>query len=267
MAFELWRPQLGLTRRTLGKYVVAARGTTDPNVGKGVCNDADAAFGERYTLPAAAQIKDGGMRVHCFEPSQANYDLLQSAHTHFFADKPQDQDRLQVRRLAFSNYTATTFFSKGCNTELCQIQATGENADVVAVTTVDAMADKLKLDQLFWLKTDTEGFDPLVLQGAYNTLSTHKVTLLTFEYHGIGMWGKDGHTLQNVVHWLDSLGYVCFLDGELLTLLTGCWHPSFEFRDWSNVVCTLKGHPVHGILMAYSVAPRAYRFAQIASSI
>ena len=52
----------------------------------------------------------------------------------------------------------------------------------VPVSTIDdRMADQ-KMDWLFWLKIDTEGFDPLVLQGAKNTLSNHRVAVLQVGY-------------------------------------------------------------------------------------
>jgi FkbM family methyltransferase len=62
--------------------------------------------------------------------------------------------------------------------------------------TVDAMMSNLQLQRLFLLKIDTEGFDPLVLQGARKSLAEHKVDLLLFEYNAGGVWGTDGFSLK-----------------------------------------------------------------------
>lgn len=262
--FELWRPSTGLTRRSLGEFIISARASSDPDTAKGVCSDADSSFGEAYkTYTPPPANKQGGLQVHCFEPSSLNHELLQQVHTHFFDKLPADEaERLQVHRMAFSNITGTTFFSKDCATESCHIQASGSRADVVNVTTVDAMVAQLQLDSLFLLKIDTEGFDPLVLHGAQGTLAAHKVTILQFEYHQLGVWRQ--HSLQDITQWLDSLGYVCYFDGTLLTMLTGCWDPLLEFRQWSNVVCTLKNHLAHKVLASYSLAPFEGRFRKLA---
>ncbi|WIA35958.1 hypothetical protein OEZ86_004336 [Tetradesmus obliquus] len=106
------------------------------------------------------------------------------------------------------------------------------NSTKVAVTTVDVMMEQLGLKRLFLLKIDTEGFDVLVLQGARKALASHKVDILQFEYHGIGVWGTSPEfTLKAVVKDLELLGYICYFEGKLLTRLTGCWSDAFE--EWS----------------------------------
>jgi hypothetical protein len=67
--------------------------------------------------------------------------------------------------------------------------AAGTGSTAVQVTTVDDMMDKLRLQHLFLLKIDTEGFDILVLEGARKALTAHKIDVVLFEYHGIGLWG------------------------------------------------------------------------------
>ncbi len=48
--------------------------------------------------------------------------------------------------------------------------------------TVDEQMKTLGLSHLFLLKIDAEGFDPLVLRGARETLSNRRVDMLQFEY-------------------------------------------------------------------------------------
>ncbi len=88
------------------------------------------------------------------------------------------------------------------------------------------------------LKIDTEGFDPLVLQGAHRTLAEGRATMLQFEYHNLRAWS---HTsLKSVVQDLETLGYTCYFDGSpTLLRITNLWVDSLEFRDWSNIICAL----------------------------
>ena len=46
--------------------------------------------------------------------------------------------------------------------------------------------------------------------------------------------------------------YVCFLEFNTMTRLTGCWDPVYEFKDWSNVVCVIEGSTLEDAIMAVS---------------
>lgn len=95
-----------------------------------------------------------------------------------------------------------------------QIQAKSDSAaattTTVPLTTVDAMLDSLQLQRLFLLKIDTEGFDPLVLQGARRSLAEHKVDLVLFEYNSGGVWGLNGQTLKVNNCFCSSFTCFCF---------------------------------------------------------
>ncbi len=92
----------------------------------------------------------------------------------------------------------------------------------VLVTTADAMASELDLPHIHVLKIDTEGHDPLVIQGASGLLSRQAVDILLFEYHGKGPWLNT--RLKTVVEELDAFGYTCFFEGRpVLTQITSCW--------------------------------------------
>ena len=86
------------------------------------------------------------------------------------------------------------------------------------------------------LKMDAQGFDPLLLQGAAATLQAQRPAIVQFRYGYSGAWGQT--TLHDTVHQMHQYGYVCYLDGSpTMTRLTGCWHPSFEYKMWGHVVC------------------------------
>ena len=85
------------------------------------------------------------------------------------------------------------------------------------------------------LMIDTEGYDPLVLEGAKPLLEQSRIRSIIFEYHGIGPWLN--HLLQNVVNMMDGYGLDCYFQGNgRLWRLTGCWDNAYESHWWSNVM-------------------------------
>jgi len=103
----------------------------------------------------------------------------------------------------------------------------------------------------FFLKIDTEGFDPAVLAGARQLLSLQIPSVVLFEYHNKQAWATT--SLKDVALDLASAGYVCYFDGApYLTRITGCWWDSLELKDWSNVVCAVVGTKYHKTLESLS---------------
>eukprot|EP00741_Cyanophora_paradoxa_P016683 tig00020934_g16112.t1 len=95
----------------------------------------------------------------------------------------------------------------------------------VPVTTLDSI--------IHFLKVDTEGSDPLVLRGAGETLAGRGVDVLVFEYHTLGAWPET--SLRREVERVAGYGYECFL------MTPGAY---FKIRQWSNVACAVRGHPL-----------------------
>ena len=87
------------------------------------------------------------------------------------------------------------------------------------------------------LYVDVEGFDALVMQGARKLFMQKTIRLVRFEYNMIPPWKH--MQLKNIVFDLDVFGYECFFEGqERLWYISGsCWHDSWEFHMWSNVLC------------------------------
>jgi len=109
------------------------------------------------------------------------------------------------------------------------------------VTQVDRLAATHAIGIIDLLSIDTEGSDALVLAGATQLLQSRRVRMLEFEYHSKGGWQRPG-MLHDVVNTLASFGYTCFWQGNsgrLAPLLP--WCDGFEFRKWSNIVCTWQG--------------------------
>mmetsp|Transcript_33195 Transcript_33195/g.69843 ORF Transcript_33195/g.69843 Transcript_33195/m.69843 type:complete len:276 (-) Transcript_33195:571-1398(-) len=111
----------------------------------------------------------------------------------------------------------------------------------VDIITVDRLAATHAIGIIDLLSIDTEGSDALVLAGATQLLQSRRVRMLEFEYHSKGGWQRPG-MLHDVVNTLASFGYTCFWQGNsgrLAPLLP--WCDGFEFRKWSNIVCTWQG--------------------------
>jgi hypothetical protein len=101
----------------------------------------------------------------------------------------------------------------------------------VQVTTVDKVRAQHKIEYVWLLKIDTEGFDPLVLEGARQTLAEKRVSVLQFEYSDYNMW-QDVYKLEPVAKQLDQYGYDCYITaGTSNVRITGCWHPGLDLKS------------------------------------
>ena len=79
----------------------------------------------------------------------------------------------------------------------------------VDVTTLDAAFEEHAIDRVDILKTDAEGHDARVLEGASQALADHRVHLVQFEYNE--PWALAGSTLASALSRLESHGYTVFL--------------------------------------------------------
>ena len=123
----------------------------------------------------------------------------------------------------------------------------GSSASAVRATTIDRFLAERRLSRVHVLVVDTNGMDALVLEGAAATLAAKRVDLLTFEYHESFFWRAcaECRSLRGVLRWLDQrLGYACYWQGQHggVARASGprCWQEGFEFRAWSNLVCTAR---------------------------
>jgi hypothetical protein len=103
--------------------------------------------------------------------------------------------------------------------------------------TLDDFVEQKQIKQkIDLLKIDTEGADPLVLQGANKLLSQEKIRILIFENHGIGAWKTT--SLLRVIESLSNKGFICYMLGKTgMARLTDCWSSVYDVKYWSNVLC------------------------------
>lgn len=206
-------------------------------------------------LPDAAV--DGGLaaptRAFCVEPNAGSAELLRLGLA-----KLGVLEHVKVSPLALGSVPGGVVFGnfepgfeRGSASLLrhltpAEVVALGPNAGVVPVDTLDAFALRHGIDDgIDLLSIDTEGDDARVLAGAAQLLSHRRVRLLEFEYHGIGHW-RDAN-LEDLVDWLDNLGYTCYFqtNGGNLVQLTACYSTKYnQAKFWSNVACALRSEAV-----------------------
>lgn len=143
-------------------------------------------------------------------------------------------DSLSVKSITFPECVQG---NEGC--AVCVGPSCASGTAVPAVT-VDGYCSDNGIGRVDVLSIDAEGFDPAIIAGAARTLSNHRARILQFEYHQRGLWAS--HSLENVTSSLSGWGYDCFFiqEQDVVIRISGCWHPSYEFKQWSNVVCVLR---------------------------
>lgn len=75
----------------------------------------------------------------------------------------------------------------------------------VVTTTLDAYADRFRLDTIALIKIDTEGHDLAVLRGAHRLLAENRITIAQFEYNH--RWVDARSFLRDAFELLVPLGY------------------------------------------------------------
>ena len=75
----------------------------------------------------------------------------------------------------------------------------------VPAVTVDALVQSMGLDRVDLIKSDVEGLDGAVLEGAARTLARWRPRLV-FE-HDRGAWAAAGYELERTIRMLESAGY------------------------------------------------------------
>ena len=128
----------------------------------------------------------------------------------------------------------------------------------VRMASVDAVADHRKMPTLDALFVDTEGHDPMVLEGATTLLSKGAVRYVEFEVHRDledTSWATT--TLDSVVTSLDTNNYACYWMGPgHLTSLSDCYLPAYdahaEALTWSNVACVNRADRWYKVVNSFS---------------
>lgn len=235
--YAFWVPQSGINPRSMHSLIKKEY----PSFSRacGACKEC------LFDGPSSLDIKREHLdllKVFAVEPSITNVNLLRKVKDWIGSDS------FNVVHAAGLDYTGTVTFPV---TELGyekgfvgQNPGKGKTTIEIPSITVDDFVKENNLRIIDILSIDTEGFDPLVLEGAHEVISNQKAKTIFFEYHMVGYWRRNAETsykLEETVNFLDFHGYDCYIEGQDEVLrMTGCWDPVFEFRMWSNILCVLR---------------------------
>eukprot|EP00197_Chlamydomonas_leiostraca_P003952 CAMPEP_0202869684 /NCGR_PEP_ID=MMETSP1391-20130828/12585_1 /ASSEMBLY_ACC=CAM_ASM_000867 /TAXON_ID=1034604 /ORGANISM="Chlamydomonas leiostraca, Strain SAG 11-49" /LENGTH=455 /DNA_ID=CAMNT_0049550025 /DNA_START=24 /DNA_END=1391 /DNA_ORIENTATION=- len=266
----IFLPELGLSKASmvgaLGGQGVSKQaacgkctGVLIPNTTDDVCT---------HTHSNVAPPVPHEVDVYCVDPSVAHAETLKKARAEVLGSA-EDQvtkggARLHWRvmaPLAFSDSEFSAHFPKNCTTTgSCSLKAAGGKEgdhDEIKVTTLDKFVKAEGLDKadIDLLRINAEGYDPKIIKGAMKTLSNQLPGVVVFEYKGSGIWLEPHHNLSKLVQTMEKTNYACYLDGSPLVfkLSHNCWRWQYgAAKDWTNVVCARRDHPVHSILESES---------------
>ncbi|UJR08079.1 hypothetical protein I4U23_012356 [Adineta vaga] len=228
---SMWKPEMGINSKTLHEFLSQLLNANHC----GVCSDCN------ETTPSNIQTSsylDTTFEIHAFEPIESTYKVLRQIRTWM------NISTLYIHQLAITNTTGIANMRKcPVGGESCGLMneddPVSENEKVFQTQTMtldDFVKQKKIRTKIDLLKIDTEGADPLVLQGAKKLFSKEQVRMLIFENHEIGAWKTT--RLLTVIETLNMQGFTCYMLGKTgLVLLTNCWSSALDVKQWSNVLC------------------------------
>ncbi len=137
-------------------------------------------------IDAGAYIADSALifreefpnsEIHCFEPLKSNYKLAKNTL------KLNNLKNVKLINYGLGN-EITTLKIKTFDTNLKNIESkiSNEGDENIFVTTIDSYVKDNNIN-VGLIKTDVEGFEQKLLEGACNTIKTQKPTLLISIYH------------------------------------------------------------------------------------
>lgn len=149
-------------------------------------------------LRHASQVE----RVIAYEPGRRAAAILR--------ERIGDRSELLVVERALSDHSAESerFYElpDGGNTSSFSPPAEpGAVETAVVVSTLDAEAERLGLEQVDLLKVDAEGYDLSVLRGARRLFAENRVRFVQWEYSDA--WIPGGGTLAAALAYLNEYGY------------------------------------------------------------
>ncbi|NKC00895.1 MAG: FkbM family methyltransferase [Pseudomonadales bacterium] len=198
---------------------------------------------------ALAPFLDLGWDVFAFEPDQKNRKILQhliSKHKH------KDRVRLDTRCVTNETQRDIAFYTSAQSSGISGLSAFHEShveaQRVDTVTLTDYFQD-LKLDNVEFLKIDTEGHDLFVLQGFPWERTHPEVIECEFEDNKTTSLGYE---FNDIADFLASKGYVVYVSE---------WHPIIRYgikHDWLGLKeypCELETDQAWGNLLAFRKQP------------
>lgn len=224
-------------------YAARVGSTSLKRASCGNCNDCHA------SLPAPHSRT--GAQVHLLEIAPANQALLR-----YVLDRAGlDESTVKLHSCGASNMTQRVPIVKdlwageerqGVLTGSKALRFARANATMhVSAVALDELFRDHRLDRIYQVSIDTEGFDALVLEGMRGTISQRRVSIIEFEVNQMGFWrprAPERRTVRRAFELLGSAGYSCFWETKhaLLPASGPCFDKRLDKTQrlrWSNVVC------------------------------
>lgn len=172
-------------------------------------------------------------QVHAFEPASSTFIYL--------SERFKGSRLVSTNRIALSDKSGEReFFLVG---ELCGINSLiridGASTENVATLQLDDFLAEKRIAHVLFAKSDTEGHDLKVLQGATQTLRHGRVDVWQFEYNHRWVGGRS--FLRDVFGIIADKPYLLGkLYGNGIEIYK-CWHPELERFFESNYVLIRRG--------------------------
>lgn len=212
----------------LARDLIDIEGTNEP-----VVFDVGANLGTHSEIMVKHLCPTGQSNLHLFEPNLEVYNLLlntfvakqanvvnnfglsrTSGTVEFFVPERKSSLGSQFRREVFSQNN-----KKWGETRTCSVQ----------MSTLDQYAFQYGIENIHYLKIDTEGAELDVLVGSKELLSSRKILSGQFEYGGTF---KDARvTIGQVVKFLHQYGYVIF-DVEKNNIVNESFQDDFKMKNF-----------------------------------
>lgn len=169
--------------------------------------------------------------VHLFEPAKDSFAHLENVF---------QNESVHLNNVAISNKETTSkLFVRGSICGVNSLYADGEgNAEFVDLIRFDDYFNKADASGLIFVKSDTEGHDFEVIQGAHDALKSGKIDFWQFEYNF--RWVHARRYLKDVFEYVVEMPYcVGKLSSHGIELYED-WHPELERFFECNYVLVRK---------------------------
>jgi FkbM family methyltransferase len=180
----LWVPEYSAVRRALGDYWRLL----DVYTPCGACSECESSVDGSafYSSDQAGSMGvSSDVRFFAIEAAPKTFEALVASP--LVSNVPKGT--VTVIHAVVSNAVQPSTSFRNCNVafEGC---SGGSDFDAVDVplSTIDQLVAEYSLAEVFWLNIGTEGSDPLVLLGAAESLSAGRVSVVSFNYHGLLAW-------------------------------------------------------------------------------
>lgn len=225
---------------TNGEYHLLSKVCRDVSIrGSGAFVDVGANVGDWTSFLIGASVSDdnlGDLQVHAFEPSPASFLKLRDRVTGLLAEPSAKGISAHLNELAVGRSVAEADLSLvsatgGTNTLVPFDDAPRATASIsVPVTTLEVYAEKAGLEEIDFVKIDTEGNDFAVLEGAAGLLDAQRIRWIQFEYNH--RWISSRAYLRDVFLLADRYGYNVGKVTPRGVEIYSRWHPELEsFRE------------------------------------